>query len=415
VTENPQFADERFRRQFEIIRASYRAQGIPIAVQEREGQPVAVYAADRIVVRSDAAADVRRLFPQEELPAAEVRTIPGLAVLLVPAGRVPEVLAVIEDRLGPRIASYSYLLSVTPVACCPATEPEPPSCFDEGPEPCPPPQVGAGDHPVRVGVSDTGLLASFATHNWLQGVTGDPDPLGGVDPATGEPEIPPYGGHGTFIAGVVRCVASNVQVHVADHLPTGSAGAVPDYEVVAKLVDLLDRGVDVINLSAGSPTVDGAAMLAFEVFHDDHLVKFPDVVLVAAAGNNANDVPFWPAAADWATGVGALAADRRHRAWFSNWGASADVWAPGEALVNAFASGLYTYSEPPRTGAQEIFSGMARWSGTSFATPVVVGLVAARMSRTGDTARQALDAVMAVALTQALPDLGPALDPAQVI
>jgi hypothetical protein len=415
VTETPQFADERFRRQFEIIRASYRAQGIPVAVQEREGQPVAVYAADRIVVRRGAVTAVRALFPQEELPAAEVRTISGLVVLLVPVGRVPEVLAVIEDELGPRIASYSYVLSVTPVACCPATEPEPPSCFDEDPQPCPPPQEGAGDQPVRVGVSDTGLLASFATHNWLQGVTGEPDPLGGVDPVTGEPEIPPYGGHGTFIAGVVRCIAPGAEVYVADHLPTGSAGTAPDYEVVANLRELLDRGVDLINLSAGSPTVDREAMLAFEVFHDEDLSEFPEVVIVAAAGNNANDVPFWPAAADWATGVGALAADRRNRAWFSNWGASADVWAPGEALVNAFASGLYTYSEPPRTGAREVFSGMARWSGTSFATPVVVGLVAARMSRTGETARQALDAVMAVAQAQELPGLGPALDPAQVI
>jgi subtilisin family serine protease len=114
-------------------------------------------------------------------------------------------------------------------------------------------------------------------------------------------------------------------------------------------------------------------------------------------------------------GVGALAVDLRHRAWFSNSGASADVWAPGEALVNAFASGVYTYDEPPRAGAREIFSGMARWSGTSFAAPVVVGLVAARMSRTGETAPQALNAVLQVALAQAIPGLGPALYAAQHI
>jgi hypothetical protein len=113
--------------------------------------------------------------------------------------------------------------------------------------------------------------------------------------------------------------------------------------------------------------------------------------------------------------VGALAADRRHRAWFSNWGDAADIWAPGQALINAFASGLYTYVGPPRTGAHEVFSRKARWIGTSFATPVVVGRVATRVIRTGETARQALDAVMTVAVAQALPGLGPALDPAQLI
>jgi subtilisin family serine protease len=206
-----------------------------------------------------------------------------------------------------------------------------------------------------------------------------------------------------------------VQVHVHDHLPTVFAAADFDYVIVRKLVELLDRGVDVINLSAGGTTPDGRPMMAFEVFYAQHLSQFPDVVLVAAAGNNADDVPFWPAAADWATGVGALAADGLHRAWFSNWGKSADVWAPGEAHVNAFASGLYTYDEPPRVGAREVFSGMARWNGTSFATPVVVGLVAARMSRTGETAPEALDAVMTAAVAQAIPGLGPALDPAQFI
>jgi hypothetical protein len=416
VSEPPQFADERFRRQFELIERSYRERGIPLALHEENGQVVAIYAADRIVVRGDAEADVRGLFGDDELRPADVETIPGLVVLLVrQGGRVPDVLAEVARTLGPGIASHCYVLSASPVACCPGSEPEPPGCWGDDVPPCPPPMNGGGEHPVRIGVSDTGLRDDAATHPWLQGVTGEPDPLGAVDPATALPTIPPYAGHGTFIAGVARCIAPGAHVHVEDHLPTAFAAADFDYVIVTKLVDLLRRGVDLINLSAGGTTVDGAPMLAFEVFNAEHLSQFPDVVLVAAAGNNGNDVPFWPAAAGWATGVGALAADRRHRAWFSNWGASADVWAPGEALVNAFTSGLYTYNEPPRAGARQIFSGMARWSGTSFATPVVVGLVAARMSRTGETARAALDAVLAVAAAQAVPDLGPALDPAQLI
>jgi hypothetical protein len=72
------------------------------------------------------------------------------------------------------------------------------------------------------------------------------------------PTISNYAGHGTFIAGVARCIAPSARVHVDDHLPTQFGAADFDYEIGRKLVDLLAREVDLSNLSAGDTTLDGA-------------------------------------------------------------------------------------------------------------------------------------------------------------
>ena len=94
---------------------------------------------------------------------------------------------------------------------------------------------------------------------------------------------------------------------------------------------------------------------------------------VAAAGNDSWSAPFWPAAFDWAVGVGSLDRDGRVSD-YSNFGVSADVYALGRNHVNAFPDGTFECHETPDKGDIRVFgTAMARWSGTSFAAPVVAG------------------------------------------
>jgi subtilisin family serine protease len=358
-----------------------------------------LYRADRILVRDR---DIERV--RGALDGGDVAEglIDGVTSFELPAGLdVPTALERLDARLGVGVGRPDTVLHLTPRigGCCPATEPEvepldttplPTSDFTSD-------QLGRG---VSVSVVDTGWYeeaVDWAT--WLQGVTGDPE---FVDPA----DIHRYAGHGTFIAGIVRGLAPSAEVRVEGFLPRG--GAVLESNIIVQLLDALERGPDIISLSAGATTRKERPLLSFEVFWESHLRHLKGTVLVAAAGNDSTRVPFWPAAFPWALSVGALDTNEE-LADFSNFGSWVDVYARGVDLVNAFPKGRFVCKEPPNTGVERKFEGMARWSGTSFSTPLVAGLVAARMSRTGETARQAADKLLKRARQQARPGVGAVL------
>lgn len=349
-------------------------------------------------VRSQQREQVAAIGP---VPEAE-GVLPGVTLLRLPTGlSVPAALDAVDERFGPGIATPNHVLSITPVWPCPATEPEP---VPLGSQPDPGVCEGGGSG-VFIYVADTGLLRSAHRHPWLAGVTGEEDPPGGIPVSP----IIRYTGHGTFVAGVARCMAPVSKVYVSRDF--NRAGALTEDLIVRRLGQALGVGANVINLSAGATTRKNLPLLAFEAFWENYR-HYNGVILVASAGNNSSRRPFWPAAFPQVVGVGALSADRRARAFFSDFGPSVDVYAPGEDLINAYAAGSYKCEEPPNLGTPpRHFFGMARWSGTSFSAPLVAGLIAARMSRTGENGRQAADALLAQARSQTIPGVGPVLWP----
>lgn len=403
--------------QVELIVQALRKKGIEVAPWPpllAGGELDYLYQVDVILVRDAYLGRVEALLfgpGQDREPAgrgdAEARRVPSPGfiegvTLLSLRGRhtVQEALDLVDAEIGVGVATPDHVLSITPVGCCPATEPEPvPAAALPDPGVC---ESGGGG--VRVYVPDTGFIKAAADeHAWLAGVTGQDDLLtnGGIEE---------YAGHGTFVAGVARCMSPVSAVRVTNDFTAG--GALTEHHIVMNLIEGLAHAPDIISLSAGGATRKNLPMLGFEAFWNIYR-HYKNLVMVAAAGNNSSRRPFWPAAFPQVVSVGALAADGRARAYFSDYGSWVDVYAPGQDLVNAYATGLYKYREPPRAGQQRHFDGMARWSGTSFATPLVAGLIAARMSRTGETARQAADALLAYARSSRVPGVGPVLRPCE--
>jgi subtilisin family serine protease len=397
--------------QVDYIISAFGERGTAVgAVAAANGGVSYMYAEGHLVVREEHLGRVQQMLPQQ---CTAERITQGVMLLRMgedPSGQQPSVLDLlpqIDAELGQGAATPNHVLTAADgvIHPCPATEPQ--EVYD-GIEPNPSVDVDNGGAGVLIYVADTGLLnGAAASAPWLDGVRGDPDPLPKPLP-DGTQAIPPYAGHGTFVAGVVRCMAPRADVFVANIFNV--AGSALETDFVAKLDTALNLGVDIFNLSVTSPTRNDVPMLTFAAWLE-RVRQYKGVVCTVAAGNSDSRVPEWPAAFPGTVSVGALAADWHSRADFSNYGGWVDVYTPGRGLINAYATGTYTCRVPPYAGQERKFYGMARWSGTSFSTPVVTGLIAARMSRTGENGQQAAEALVAEAQAQAIPGVGAVLLP----
>jgi hypothetical protein len=389
-------------------------EGIDIKVARTEDRVDYLHADGQILVRDEYLGQVLEILElpteQETRDAGRIRRVIAGVVLLTLEDNQPaasDALDLIDQRLGRGIATPDHVLTVAgaepPV--CPATEPQE---VYYNIEPYPSVSQGNGGAGVLIYMDDTGLLKDAASnHPWLTGVQGDLDPLPAVDPS-GTQAIPPYTGHGTFVAGVARSMAPAADIIVTDAFST--AGSELESNWIQRLQAALSLGVDIFHLTIAAHSRHDFPLIAFREWLK-HLREHGGAVCVVAAGNNASRRPSWPAAFSDVIAVGALGGDWRGRASFSNFGSWVDVYAPGRDLINAYATGTYTCHVDPYTDEVRKFYGMAKWSGTSFSTPIVTGLIASRMSRLGETARQAAAGVLAEAQAQAIPGVGPALWP----
>jgi len=259
---------------------------------------------------------------------------------------------------------------------------------------------------------DTGLTEDAAAgHLWLEGVRGAPEET--YVKLDGQDVIAPYAGHGMFVAGGARCVAPGATVYVERAFTF--VGAAYESSLLHSLEHALGLNPDVLVLPFTTSTRGDLSPLTFDDLFERHVGDLKGLVMLAAIGNDRAQRLMWPAAYPEVISVGALAINGRERAVFSNYGRWVDVYAPGEDLINAFPVGTYVYREPPRAGTSAQFDGMAIWGGTSFAVPIVAGLVAARMSVTGENARQAADSLLRFACSQAIRGVGAVLYPGQAV
>lgn len=224
--------------------------------------------------------------------------------------------------------------------------------------PCPVVRDGRG---IRVAIVDSGVDGS---HPWLaeahlehfgverigDGCRVSARELGGD-----------ASGHGTACAGIVHRMvpaATLVDVRALGEDGRGSRAA-----LLAALRHAIDARYDVVNLSLGIDVPRGAPLRNGDAFPLLALYELADAavsagVVLVAAGPNLPDVRTYPGKFKSLVGVGRGAFEDR------------------EALVSARSEDHELLAPGTDVVAPALGGGERRWTGTSFATPFVVGHVA---------------------------------------
>ena len=176
-------------------------------------------------------------------------------------------------------------------------------------------------------------------------------------------------GHGTHVAGILAAALDNGQ---------GVAGVCPNCrlmpikvlnennigswsQLAQGIIFAVDNGAHILNLSLGTPVSSDTLTYAIEYAIER------GVVVIASAGNNASDAPFFPAALRGVIGVGATTQEGERWAK-SNFGDFIDLVAPGQVIYSTF------------NDLDNAYYGYTYMNGTSMATPFVSGIAGLLLS-----------------------------------
>jgi subtilisin family serine protease len=221
------------------------------------------------------------------------------------------------------------------------------------------PQSGAG---VHVYIIDTGL---FTRH---QEFGGRASFLASFIPEDGWTLEDCYG-HGTHVSGTVAGATTGIAkaalLYNVRVLDCGGSGT---WEGVIAGMDLVAASRQlpcVVNMSLGGSYVQAVNDAA------QGLVNAGCVVVVASGNSFADACLSSPASSPNALTVNASDINDQ-RAWFSNYGACTDLYAPGVSIYSAAPTEIVGQPSCPTC--------YASWSGTSMATPHVAGAAAMLLS-----------------------------------
>ena len=252
------------------------------------------------------------------------------------------------------------------------------------------PEAGEG---IRIAILDTGFPETHLPEHmdWFSHDTswwsmpGEPSHVDEVDGPPANGFLDAEAGHALFIGGLIRRLAPRAHLIFLKCLNSDGVGT--EAGVAQAIGWAVRRRPHIITMSLGGYTLANEASISEDAAIDQARRLVPGVAVLAAAGNDGVTSMAFPAALKHVVAVGALDAARTRVAATSNRGPWVDVYAPGTDLRSTYLIGTEEPTVPPLdptdTEPDDFGTGSARWSGTSFATAIVAGLLARRLSPSG--------------------------------